>query len=76
MLTSVVLPLRIICFLVSWVHKNSDKVLIIFGHIVYAAFMPRIKTGRSFTVESMCDFTESEHMPKVVVLLHFSLIFP
>ncbi|XP_004301909.1 PREDICTED: uncharacterized protein LOC101294671 [Fragaria vesca subsp. vesca] len=28
------------------------------------AFMPRIKTGRSFTVESMCDFTEAEHMQK------------
>ncbi|XP_004305425.1 PREDICTED: protein TPX2-like [Fragaria vesca subsp. vesca] len=27
-------------------------------------FMPRIKTGRSFTVESMCDFTEAEHMQK------------
>ncbi|XP_004299995.1 PREDICTED: uncharacterized protein LOC101303128 [Fragaria vesca subsp. vesca] len=27
-------------------------------------FMSRIKTGRSFTVESMCDFTEAEHMQK------------
>ncbi|PRQ49945.1 putative TPX2 central domain-containing protein [Rosa chinensis] len=27
-------------------------------------FMPRIKTGRSFTVESMCDFTEAENMQK------------
>ncbi|XP_050381912.1 protein TPX2 [Argentina anserina] len=27
-------------------------------------FMPRIKTGRSFTVDSMCDFTEAEPMQK------------
>ncbi|CAN1351401.1 Protein TPX2 [Linum perenne] len=28
-------------------------------------FMPRIKTGRSFKVESMCDFTEADQNPKV-----------
>ncbi|CAB4273353.1 unnamed protein product [Prunus armeniaca] len=27
-------------------------------------FMPRIKAGRSFTVESMCDFSEAEEMQK------------
>ncbi|CAN1351409.1 Protein TPX2 [Linum perenne] len=27
-------------------------------------FMPRIKTGRSFKVESMCDFTEADQNPK------------
>ncbi|XP_021681206.2 protein TPX2 isoform X2 [Hevea brasiliensis] len=28
-------------------------------------FMPRIKTGRSFKVESLCDFSEADQMPKV-----------
>ncbi|KAM1717965.1 hypothetical protein ACFX11_025736 [Malus domestica] len=28
-------------------------------------FMPKIKTGRSLTIESMCDFSEAEKMEKV-----------
>lgn len=31
-----------------------------------AAFMPRIRTGRSLTVESLCDFSEAEQMQKEV----------
>ncbi|KAG8641368.1 protein TPX2 isoform X2 [Manihot esculenta] len=27
-------------------------------------FMPRIKTGRSFKVDSLCDFSEADQMPK------------
>ncbi|CAN1351411.1 Protein TPX2 [Linum perenne] len=34
-------------------------------------FMPRIKTGRSFKVESMCDFTEADQNPKVSHLVEF-----
>ncbi|CAN1230977.1 Protein TPX2 [Linum perenne] len=33
--------------------------------------MPRIKTGRSFKIESLCDFTEADQIPEVA---HFSSI--
>jgi len=30
-----------------------------------AAFMPKIKAGRSITVDTLCDFSEADNMPKV-----------
>jgi hypothetical protein len=29
-----------------------------------AAFMPKIKAGRSITVDTLCDFSEADNMPK------------
>jgi hypothetical protein len=32
-----------------------------------AAFMPRIKTGRSFKVETLCDFSQADQLHKVII---------
>lgn len=44
--------------LLSWAFLGFD--------IVVAAFMPKIKTGRSITVDTLCDFSEADKMQKVV----------
>jgi hypothetical protein len=37
------------------------------GFSIFAAFMPKIKAGRSITVDTLCDFSEADnHMPKVL----------
>ena len=35
---------------------------------IVVAFLPGIKTGRSITVTSVCDFGEAEKMQKVLLL--------
>jgi len=37
-----------------------------FQIVVAAAFMPKIKTGRSITVDTLCDFNEADKMQKVL----------
>jgi len=32
-----------------------------------AAFMPKIKTARSITVDTLCDFSEADKMQKVLL---------
>ena len=36
---------------------------------IVAAFMPKIKAGRSITVDTLCDFSEGDQMQKVLLLL-------
>jgi len=33
-----------------------------------AACMPKIKTARSITVDSLCDFSEADKMQKVTII--------
>lgn len=36
------------------------------GFQFVAAFMPKIKAGRSVTVDTLCDFSEADNMAKVL----------